>query len=110
MACAEHAVRDRTGAACPEAASTSARIRAGAYKARSFFPGVPDITRTTMPRANFLLSYVRPVHGSLKDGIGEVPVSYPMRFSIGVQQQTFYDFPGPARPPRCFRLCTSRLF
>jgi hypothetical protein len=26
--------------------------------------------------------------------MGEVPVSYPMRFSIGIQQQTFYDFPG----------------
>ena len=29
--------------------------------------------------------------------MGEVPVSYPMRFSFGVQQQTFYDFPGSSR-------------
>lgn len=48
-------------------------------------------------QSEFLVSYVRPIHGKLKDGIGEVPVSYPMRFSIGVQQQTFYDFPGSSR-------------
>jgi tetratricopeptide (TPR) repeat protein len=48
-------------------------------------------------QSEFLVSYVRPLHGSLKDGIGEVPVSYPMRFSIGLQQQTFYDFPGSSR-------------
>jgi len=48
-------------------------------------------------QSEFLVSYVRPIHGKLKDGIGEVPVSYPMRFSFGVQQQTFYDFPGSSR-------------
>lgn len=47
--------------------------------------------------SEFVLSYVRPLRGTLKDGMGEVPVSYPMRFSIGVQQQTFYDFPGSSR-------------
>jgi tetratricopeptide (TPR) repeat protein len=45
-------------------------------------------------QSEFVVSYVRPFHGSVKDGMGEVPVSYPMRFSIGIQQQTFYDFPG----------------
>jgi hypothetical protein len=29
--------------------------------------------------------------------MGEVPVAYPMRFSIGIQQQTFYNFPGSSR-------------
>ncbi len=48
-------------------------------------------------QSEFLVSYVRPIHGSLRDGIGEVPVAYPMRFSFGVQQQTFYDFPGSGR-------------
>jgi hypothetical protein len=48
-------------------------------------------------QSEFLVSYIRPLHGKLKDGIGEVPVSYPMRFSIGVQQQTFYDFPGSSK-------------
>ncbi len=48
-------------------------------------------------QSEFVVSYVRPLHGSLKDGMGEVPVAYPMRFSIGVQQQTFYDFPGSSR-------------
>jgi hypothetical protein len=33
----------------------------------------------------------------VKDGGGEVPVAYPMRLAFGVQQQTFYDFPGSSR-------------
>lgn len=41
-----------------------------------------------------LISYMRPWHGTVNDGEGNVPVSYPLRFSIGIQQQTFYDFPG----------------
>ena len=48
-------------------------------------------------QSQFLVSYVRAVHGSVKDGAGEVSVRYPMRFSFGVQQQTFYDFPGSSR-------------
>jgi len=48
-------------------------------------------------QSEFLVSYVRPLPGRLKDSMGEVPVSFPMRFSIGVQQQTFYDFPGSNR-------------
>jgi len=48
-------------------------------------------------QSEILVSYVRPLRGSLKDGIGDVPVSYPMRFSFGIQQQTFYDFPGASR-------------
>jgi hypothetical protein len=40
---------------------------------------------------------MRPVRGSLKDGTGEVPVAYPFRFSIGIQQQTFYNFAGSAK-------------
>jgi tetratricopeptide (TPR) repeat protein len=48
-------------------------------------------------QTEFLLSYVRPVRGSLKDDTGEVPVEYPFRFSVGVQQQTFYNFGGSSR-------------
>ena len=48
-------------------------------------------------QSEFVVSYVRPLHGSLKDGMGEVPVAFPMRFSIGIQQQTFYNFPGSSR-------------
>src|SRR5579862_715141 len=48
-------------------------------------------------QSEFLVSYTRPIHGSLNDGGGEVPVAYPMRFSVGVQQQTFYNFPGSSK-------------
>ncbi len=48
-------------------------------------------------QSEFLVSYVRPWRGSVRDGGEQVPVRFPMRFSIGVQQQTFYDFPGSSR-------------
>jgi tetratricopeptide (TPR) repeat protein len=48
-------------------------------------------------QSEFLISYIRPVRGNLKDGTGEVPVAYPFRFSFGVQQQTFYNFGGSSR-------------
>jgi tetratricopeptide (TPR) repeat protein len=48
-------------------------------------------------QSQFLVSYVRPLHGSVRDGDGETRVAFPLRFSLGVQQQTFYDFPGSSR-------------
>lgn len=48
-------------------------------------------------QSEMLVTYTRPLRGSLKDGTGQVPVSYPMRLSFGIQQQTFYDFPGSSR-------------
>jgi hypothetical protein len=44
-----------------------------------------------------LISYVRSVQRPLNDGMGEVPVSYPWRFSFGVEQQTFYSFAGGSK-------------
>ena len=40
------------------------------------------------------VSYTKTMQRPLHDGDGEVPVAYPIRFSVGIQQQTFYDFPG----------------
>ena len=48
-------------------------------------------------QSQFLVSYVRPLHGSVRDGEDETRVAFPLRFSVGVQQQTFYDFPGSSR-------------
>lgn len=48
-------------------------------------------------QTEFLVSYERRVRGNLKDGTGEVSVAYPLRFSFGLQQQTFYNFPGSAK-------------
>jgi hypothetical protein len=45
----------------------------------------------------FLVTYIRPVERSLRDGGEDVPVRYPMSFSFGMQQQTFYDFQGTNR-------------
>lgn len=47
-------------------------------------------------QSEFTVSYVHSMRGTLKDG-GDVPVSYPIRFSLGVEQQTFYNFAGSTR-------------
>ena len=44
-----------------------------------------------------LLSYMHPMRGSVNDGTENLPISYPLRFSAGLEQQTFYAFPGHAR-------------
>jgi len=45
-------------------------------------------------QSEFTVSYVRGIKGSMKDSGEDVPVSYPIRFSFGVEQQSFYNFPG----------------
>jgi len=44
-----------------------------------------------------VVSYVREMKAARRDGLETASVSYPMRFSFGVEQQTFYDFPGHSR-------------
>lgn len=48
-------------------------------------------------QSEFVVSYTRPVRGTLKDGTNGSPVAYPFRMSFGLQQQTFYDFAGSSR-------------
>ena len=48
-------------------------------------------------QSEFLVSYTRPIPGSPKIEPAKSPVAYPLRFSFGVQQQTFYDFSGSRR-------------
>jgi len=36
-----------------------------------------------------------PFHHEYKDQTGEVELRYPIRFSAGMQQENFYNFPGP---------------
>lgn len=40
------------------------------------------------------VSYVKGIRGALNDGNMSTSVSYPLRFSVGLQQQTFYNFTG----------------
>lgn len=40
------------------------------------------------------ISYVKPLRRMLEDGAGRVPVEYPLRFSIGFQQDNFTNFAG----------------
>ena len=42
------------------------------------------------------VSYTKGLRRSLNDGAAEVPVTYPLRLSFGVQEQSFYDFAGGA--------------
>jgi hypothetical protein len=48
-------------------------------------------------QSQFLVTYTRPWHGAVKDATGTAPVTYPMRISFGVQQQTFYNFAGSSK-------------
>jgi tetratricopeptide (TPR) repeat protein len=42
------------------------------------------------------VSYTKGLRRSLNDGVDEVSVTYPVRLSVGIQQQSFYDFFGGA--------------
>ena len=44
-------------------------------------------------QSGFLISYMRPLRRSMNDGSG-LTVDYPLRFSVGLQQQSFYSFTG----------------
>ena len=48
-------------------------------------------------QSRFLVSYVREMRAMRRDGIESASVSYPMRLSFGLEQQTFYAFNGQAR-------------
>ncbi len=48
-------------------------------------------------QSEFLVSYMRPVQRNSKDGPGGAPVAYPFRVSVGLQQQTFYNFAGSSK-------------
>jgi tetratricopeptide (TPR) repeat protein len=45
-------------------------------------------------QSGFLISYVRPLRRSVNDTAGSLVVDYPLRFSVGLQQQSFYNFTG----------------
>jgi len=42
----------------------------------------------------FSVSYARPFHRKFNDDSGQVVLEYPIRFSAGIQQQTFFNFSG----------------
>jgi tetratricopeptide (TPR) repeat protein len=47
--------------------------------------------------SGFLVSYMKPLRRSMNDGNGNVGVDYPIRFSAGLEQQSFYNFTGPGK-------------
>jgi len=54
-------------------------------------------------QSGFLISYMRPWRRSVEDGSGALAVDYPLRFSVGIQQQSFYGFTGAAGNTSAFR-------
>jgi tetratricopeptide (TPR) repeat protein len=54
-------------------------------------------------QAGFMVSYVRRLRRSVDDGLGQVPVDYPLRLSFGLQQDTFYNFTGAGQSNKMFR-------
>jgi hypothetical protein len=47
-------------------------------------------------QSEFVVSYTRSPRGSFKDSGGGI-ASYPFRFAVGMQQQTFYNFAGTSK-------------
>jgi tetratricopeptide (TPR) repeat protein len=45
-------------------------------------------------QTGFSVSYAMPFRRGFKDETGEVELQYPIRFSAGMQQESFYNFPG----------------
>jgi tetratricopeptide (TPR) repeat protein len=45
-------------------------------------------------QSGFLISYMKPLRRSVNDVNGALNVDYPLRFSVGLQQQSFYNFTG----------------
>lgn len=43
-------------------------------------------------QSGFSVSYTRPFHRKFNDERGEIPLQYPIRFSAGFQQQSFFNF------------------
>jgi tetratricopeptide (TPR) repeat protein len=44
-----------------------------------------------------VVDYTKGLRRTVEDGIGEVPVNYPITISFGIQQQSFYNFNGTNR-------------
>jgi hypothetical protein len=42
----------------------------------------------------FSVSYALPIHRTLEDNGRSLEVRYPIRFSAGMQQEAFFNFPG----------------
>ncbi len=45
-------------------------------------------------QSGFALSYARPISRTFRDGEEEVALRYPLRFSAGMQQESFFNFTG----------------
>jgi tetratricopeptide (TPR) repeat protein len=45
-------------------------------------------------QSGFAVSYAMPIHHGFKDESGQVELQYPIRFSAGLQQETFFNFTG----------------
>ena len=45
-------------------------------------------------QSGIYISYLKPLRQNQRDGLGEFPVEYPIRFSVGVQEQNFFNLAG----------------
>jgi tetratricopeptide (TPR) repeat protein len=64
-------------------------VQASAAYSRNMSAHVYDAVQS-----GFAVSYALPVHRGYKDERGTVDLKYPIRFSAGVQQETFFNFTG----------------
>jgi tetratricopeptide (TPR) repeat protein len=65
------------------------RLQASAAYSRNMSSHVYDAVQS-----GFAVSYALPIHRGFKDDGGKVELQYPIRFSAGIQQETFFNFTG----------------
>lgn len=46
-------------------------------------------------QSGFFITYMKPLRRSVIDGSGALGVDYPLSFSVGMQQQSFFNYSGP---------------
>ena len=46
-------------------------------------------------QTNFSATYAVPFHRGFQEETGKVSLQYPIRFTGGIQQESFFNFPGP---------------
>ncbi|PSH04861.1 MAG: hypothetical protein CXZ00_05715 [Acidobacteria bacterium] len=47
--------------------------------------------------SSFFISYNSQLRRNVKDGLGPVPVEYPIRFSVGFENASYFNFPGQSQ-------------
>lgn len=63
-------------------------------KFSSAYSSTRDFHAYDASQNSFSVSYSKPFQHKFNDDSGDLPIKYPIRFSAGIQQESFFNFPG----------------